>query len=82
MALPVFFLLTGTFFAEIGIIGPRWVLLVGAGFLGLCAVALNQFRRFVEAQGRGGYLEALRHVQTSLGGAGRARSRDHVRLVR
>jgi hypothetical protein len=55
---------------------------VGAGLLGLCAVALNQFRRFVEAQGRGGYLEALRHVQTSLGGAGRARSRDHVRLVR
>lgn len=82
MALPVFFLLTGTFFAEVGVIGPRWVLLVGAALLALCAVVLNHFRRFVEAQGKGGYLEALRHVQTSLGGTGRGHPRDHVRVVR
>ena len=82
MALPVFFLLTGTFFAEVGIIGPPWMLLAGAALLALCAVALNHFRRFVEAQTTGGYLEALRHVQASLGGAGHGRPRDHVRVVR
>jgi hypothetical protein len=82
MAVPVFFLLTGTLFAEVGIVGPRWSLLVGAGLLGFCALALNNFRRFVEAQGNG-YLEALRHVQASLGGAGRrGHPRDHVRVVR
>jgi hypothetical protein len=81
MAVPVFFLLSGTFFAELGVVGPSWMLLVGASLLGLCAVALNQFRRFVEAQS-GGYLEALRHVQASFGNAGRGRPRDHVRLVR
>ena len=81
MATPVFFLLTGTLFAEIGIIGPRWSLLVGAALLGMCAVALNHFRHFVEAHS-GGYLEALRHVQASLGNATSARPRDHVRLVR
>ena len=83
MAVPVFFLLTGTLFAELAIVGPRWMGLVGAGLLVACALALNAFRHVVESQARGSYLEALRHVQASLGGSGRrVQPRDHVRVVR
>jgi len=83
MAVPVFFLLTGTLFAELAIVGPRWMGLVGAGLLAMCALALNGLRHVVEAEARGSYLEALRHVQASLGGPGRrGQPRDHVRVVR
>jgi hypothetical protein len=83
MAVPVFFLLTGTLFAEWAIVGPRWMNLIGAGLLAMCALALNGLRHVVDAQTRGNYLDALSHVQASLGGAGRrGQPRDHVRLVR
>ena len=82
MALPVFFLLSGTLFAELAIVGPRWMGLVGAGLLVACALALNGLRHVV-AKGSYSYLDALSHVQASLGGGGRrGQPRDHVRLVR
>jgi hypothetical protein len=83
MAVPVFFLLTGTLFAEWAVIGPRWMGLVGAGLLAMSALALNGFRHMVDAKTRGTYLDALGHVQAALGGTGRrGRPRDHVRVVR
>jgi hypothetical protein len=83
MAVPVFFLLTGTLFAEWAVIGPRWMGLVGAGLLAMCALALNGLRHMVETENRGNYLDALSHVQASLGGPGRRGvPRDHVRVVR
>ena len=83
MAVPVFFLLTGTLFAELAVVGPRWMGLVGAGLLAMCALALNGLRHVVESEARGSYLEALRHVQAQLGGPGpRGAPRDHVRVVR
>lgn len=82
MAVPVFFLLSGTLFAEFAVVGPRWMGLVGAALLVACALALNGLRHVVEAT-RIDYLDALSHVQASLGGPGRrGRPRDHVRLVR
>lgn len=82
MAVPVFFLLSGTLFAEFAVVGPRWMGLVGAGLLVACALSLNGLRHVVE-RGRASYLDALSHVQASLGGPGRRGApRNHVRLVR
>lgn len=64
MPLAVFFLLLGLLAAEVGLVGPDWVLLVGAGSLFLCAVTLATLRpRQRRAKTE---LDALRRVHDHL----------------
>jgi hypothetical protein len=44
VALAVFFLLLGVFFAELSLVGWRWAMLAGAGSLALCALILGTLR--------------------------------------
>ena len=53
MALAVFFLLLGVFFAELGLVGWRWAMLAGAGSLALCALILGTLRSIYAQRPRG-----------------------------
>ena len=51
VALAVFFLLLGVFFAELGLVGWRWAMLAGAGSLALCALILGTLRSIYARRG-------------------------------
>lgn len=53
VALAVFFLLLGVFFAELGLVGWRWATLAGAGSLALCAMILGTLRSIYAQRPRG-----------------------------
>ena len=53
VALAVFFLLLGVFFAELGLVGWRWAMLAGAGSLAMCALILGTLRSIYAQRPRG-----------------------------
>ena len=53
VALAVFFLLLGVFFAELGLVGWRWAMLAGAASLALCALILGTLRSIYAQRPRG-----------------------------
>lgn len=60
VALAVFFLLLGVFFAELGLVGWRWAMLAGAGSLALCALILGTLRSIYAQRPRGAAPRASR----------------------
>lgn len=51
VALAVFFLLLGVFFAELGLVGWRWAMIAGAVSLALCALILGTLRSIYAKRG-------------------------------